>query len=144
MENKIFRDFLKKRGHKFTKERAAILQKTFSTHGHFNPESLYLTIKETGLKASRASVYRTLNLLCECGLIERSIKTEQGTLYERSFEHEHHDHMVCVSCGEIIEFYSEDLEKLQEDLCRRQNFQGVFHTLVIRGYCKKCQKKKRS
>lgn len=143
MEQKIFKEFLKNRGQRFTRARAAILQKTVSTPGHFNPESLYLKMKETGLKASRASVYRTLNLLCECGLIEKAIKTDQGTLYESTFGHEHHDHMFCVGCGEIIEFYSEDLERLQEELCEKLYFHGESHILEIRGYCKKCQKKRR-
>jgi Fur family ferric uptake transcriptional regulator len=142
MEKKIFKGFLKDRGRRFTKERAAILKKTLSYHGHFDPESLYLKIRESGLKASRASVYRTLNLLCECGIIEKVIKTEHGTTYEHTFGHEHHDHMLCVSCGGIIEFYSGDLERLQEELCRSLNFKGANHTLEIRGYCKKCQKKK--
>jgi Fur family ferric uptake transcriptional regulator len=142
MEKKMFKGFLKDRGQRFTKERAAILKKTLSYHGHFDPESLYLKIRESGLKASRASVYRTLNLLCECGIIEKVIKTEHGTTYEHTFGHEHHDHMLCVSCGGIIEFYSGDLERLQEELCRSLNFKGANHTLEIRGYCKKCQKKK--
>jgi Fur family ferric uptake transcriptional regulator len=143
MEKKIFRGFLKDRGQHFTKERAAILQKALSYHGHFDPESLYLKIRETGLKASRASVYRTLNLLCECGLIDKVRKTEHGTIYEHTFGHEHHDHMMCIMCGNTIEFYSEDLERLQEGLCNKQNFRRVNHTLEIRGYCKKCQKKRR-
>jgi Fur family ferric uptake transcriptional regulator len=142
MEKKIFKGFLKDRGQRFTKERAAILKKTLSYHGHFDPESLYLKIRESGLKASRASVYRTLNLLCECGIIEKVSKTEHGTTYEHTFGHEHHDHMLCILCGNIIEFYSEDLERLQEELCRSLNFKGVSHTLEIRGYCKKCQKRK--
>lgn len=143
MEKKIFNKFLKERGQKFTKERAAILQRIFSYHGHFDTESLYLKIRETGLKASRASVYRTLNLLCECGLIEKVTKTEHGTIYEYTFGHEHHDHMLCIGCGTIIEFYSEDLERLQENICMRQDFKGVTHTLEIRGYCKRCQKNKK-
>jgi len=143
MEKKIFNKFLKERGQKFTKERAAILQRIFSYHGHFDTESLYLKIRETGLKASRASVYRTLNLLCECGLIEKVTKTEHGTIYECTFGHEHHDHMLCIGCGTIIEFYSEDLERLQENICRKQDFKGVTHTLEIRGYCKRCQKNKK-
>lgn len=143
MEKNIFNKFLKERGQRFTKERAIILQKILSCHGHFDPESLYLKIKETGLKASRASVYRTLNLLDESGLIEKVTKTEHGTIYEHAFGHGHHDHMLCIKCGNIIEFYSEELEKLQEDICIKQNFQGASHTLEIRGYCKKCQKKRR-
>jgi Fur family ferric uptake transcriptional regulator len=142
MEKKIFKGFLKDRGQLFTKERAAVLKKALSYHGHFDPESLYLKIRESGLKASRASVYRTLSLLCECGIIEKVSKTEHGTTYEHIFGHEHHDHMLCILCGNIIEFYSKDLERLQEELCRSLNFKGVSHTLEIRGYCKKCQKKK--
>lgn len=142
MEKKVFNKFLKDKGLRLTKARAAVLHLTFSYRGHFNPESLYLKIKETGMKVSRASVYRTLSLLCECGLVERVRKTEQGTLYEYTFGHEHHDHMLCISCGEMIEFYSEDLEKIQEELCRKLHFKGVSHSLEIRGNCRKCQRRK--
>jgi Fur family ferric uptake transcriptional regulator len=142
MEHKVFKNFLKERGQKLTKEREAILKEIFSFHGHFEPETLYLQIRQSGLKASRASVYRTLNLLYECGLIDRVRKTEHGTVYECTYGHKHHDHMLCVRCGKVIEFYSEDLEALQEELCKKQQFEGTNHTLEIRGYCKKCQKKK--
>jgi Fur family ferric uptake transcriptional regulator len=141
MEKKVFGKFLKERGQRFTRERSVILQKMLSFHGHFDPESLYLQIKETGLKASRASVYRTLSLLCECGLIGRVSKTEHGTIYEHTFGHAHHDHMMCMVCGRVIEFYSEELEKLQERICKKQGFRGANHTLEIRGYCQKCRKK---
>jgi len=140
MERKVFKNFLKERGQKLTKEREAILKEIFSFHGHFEPETLYLQIRQSGLKASRASVYRTLNLLYECGLIDRVRKTEHGTIYECTYGHEHHDHMLCVRCGKVIEFYSEDLERLQEELCKKQKFEGTNHTLEIRGYCKKCQR----
>jgi len=143
MKRRIFNKFLKERGKRLTKERSLILQKTLSCNGHFDPESLYVQIKKTGLKASRASVYRTVNLMCECGLIERVSKTEHGTIYERTFGHGHHDHMLCIQCGTIIEFYSEELERIQENLCKKHSFQGASHTLEIRGYCKKCQKKKK-
>jgi Fur family transcriptional regulator, ferric uptake regulator len=143
MEKKIFGKFLKERKQRFTKERAAILQKTLAFNGHFDPESLYLGIKGTGMKASRASVYRTLNLLCECGLIDRVRKGERGTIYEQTFGHKHHDHMLCTQCGKVIEFYSEELERLQEALCMKREFKGSSHTLEIRGYCKKCGKNKK-
>ncbi len=143
MAKKIFGKFLRDRGQRFTKERDAILRKALSFRGHFDPESLYLQIRETGLKASRASVYRTLNLLCECGLIERVRKTERGTIYEQTFGHAHHDHMMCIQCGKVIEFFSEELERLQENICKGQGFNGTSHTLEIRGYCRKCKMKKK-
>ena len=143
MKKKIFSKFLKERGQRFTKERAVILQEALSFNGHFDPENLYLQIKETGMKASRASVYRTLNLLCDCGLIGRVRKSEHGTIYEQTFGHEHHDHMLCIQCGKVIEFYSEELERLQERLCKKRYFKGASHTLEIRGYCKRCRKRQK-
>ena len=116
----FFSNFLRERGFRVTKERSAILQKTLSCKGHFDPESLYLQIRATGLKASRASIYRTIGLLCECGLIGIVKKTEHGTIYENTFGNEHHDHMLCTQCGNVIEFYSEELERLQEALCKNQ------------------------
>lgn len=139
MEEELFRKLLEEKGCRLTKQRNAILQKAFSYKGHFDPESLYLEMRGKGMKASRASVYRTLNLLCECGLVEKVSKTEQGTIYEHSLGRRHHDHMVCIRCGKIIEFYSERIEKLQEKICRDQGFQGKSHTLEIRGYCRFCQ-----
>jgi Fur family ferric uptake transcriptional regulator len=140
MQQTIFRKFLEERGCRLTKQRNTILQKAVSCDGHFDPESLYMEIRKKGMKASRASVYRTLNLLCACGLVEKVSKTEQGTIYEHTLGH-HHDHMVCIGCGKIIEFYSENLEKLQDEICREQDFEGKSHVLEIRGYCGHCQRR---
>jgi Fur family ferric uptake transcriptional regulator len=142
-EEKIFTKFLNERGQRLTKERTGILRRIFSCHGHFDPETLYLQMRRTGLKASRASVYRTLNLLLECGLVERVRKTQHGSVYEYTSGHKHHDHMLCMGCGNMIEFYSADLEQLQDELCIRQGFQGESHSLEIRGYCRKCRKNRR-
>jgi Fur family ferric uptake transcriptional regulator len=141
MKKKDLSKFLKEKGFRLTKERASILQKILSLHGHFDPEDLYLQIKKTGEKASRASVYRTLNVLCECGIIEKIRKTDHGSVYEQTFGHGHHDHMHCLQCGVTLEFFSEQLEKIQDAVCKKQGFRGTSHTLEIRGYCKKCQKK---
>lgn len=141
MKEEIFRKFLKDRGKRLTRERAAILKKTSSSKGHFDPESLYLEMKKKDLKISKASVYRTLHLLCECGLIEKVRKTEHGsTIYEHTFGQGHHDHMLCTECGKVIEFYSDNLERLQEEICKEYGFQWTTHTLEIRGYCSSCQK----
>lgn len=140
MRQELFKQYLLRKGQRLTKERDAILQGAFSCSGHFDPETLYMDMKNRGVKTSRASVYRTLNLLCECGLVEKVSKTERGTIYEQALGRQHHDHMVCISCGKVIEFYSEDLEKIQEALCRERNFTGKSHTLEIRGYCGDCAK----
>lgn len=140
MEQKIFREFLGQKGLKLTRERMCVLKEVFSSHDHFDPENLYLRIRESGLKASRASVYRTLSLLVESGLVRKAIRTERGSIYEHRFGHGHHDHMICDSCGQIIEFYSEKLENIQDEICNKNKFNGVSHTLEIRGICEKCGK----
>jgi Fur family ferric uptake transcriptional regulator len=140
MESKIFQNFLGERRLKLTKERIAVLKEVFSFHEHFEPEHLYLRIKDSGSKASRASVYRTLNLLVESGLVEKVTRTEKSNVYEHTFGHTHHDHMICSGCGSITEFYSEKLENLQEEICRGNDFDGKSHTLEIRGYCTECKK----
>lgn len=143
MENKVFQNFILNKGLKRTKERLAVLKEIFSFRGHFEPEQLYLRIKDAGIKASRASVYRTLNLLVESGLVGRVARTEKGNVYEQTYGHEHHDHMICDKCGAIIEFCSQKIENLQDELCKKNNFEGTSHNLVIRGLCKKCKKTKR-
>lgn len=140
MEMELFRNFLRSTGLKLTKERNAVFREIFSFHGHFEPEDLYLRIRKSGLKASRASVYRTLNLLVESGLIEKVTQGERGTVYEHTFGHNHHDHLICDTCGEMIEFYSEKIENLQDEICRQNNFMGNNHTLVIRGSCGQCRR----
>ena len=140
MEHKIFENFLGEKGLKLTKERIAVLREVFSSHNHFEPENLYLRIKGSGSKASRASVYRTLNLLVESGLVEKVTRTEKSNVYEHTFGHTHHDHMICDGCGSIIEFYSEKLENLQKEICIGNGFEGRSHTLEIHGYCTKCKK----
>jgi Fur family transcriptional regulator, ferric uptake regulator len=134
MQQKIFREFLEEKGQRLTKERSAILQ-AFSGKGHFDPESLYLEMRKKGLKASRASVYRTLTL------VEKIGKTEHGSVYEHIFGSGHHDHMVCTRCGKVIEFFSEGLERIQEEMCRERDFRGESHTLEIRGCCRECGEK---
>ncbi len=138
MRQEIFKQYLEKKGQRLTKERCAILQEAFSCDGHFDTETLYMDMRRRGMKASRASVYRTLNLLHECGLVQKVGKTDHGTIYEQALGRQHHDHMVCLGCGRVIEFYSEHLEKVQEEICREKGFAGKSHTLEIRGYCKGC------
>jgi Fur family ferric uptake transcriptional regulator len=140
MGEKVFRQYLKGKGLKFTRERELILKAIASRYGHFDPEELYIGIRGKGLKVSKASIYRTLPLLLESGLIEQVERTEKHAHYEQTFGRTHHDHMLCISCGNVIEFYSEALEDLQNKICRKKGFEGSTHTLEIKGYCNKCRK----
>jgi Fur family ferric uptake transcriptional regulator len=95
-------------------------------------------MKSGGSKVSRASVYRTLPLLVESGIIEEVERVDKHAHYEKIPKNGHHDHMICTRCGKVIEFYSEGLEELQEKICRQKNFSGMRHSLEILGVCEKC------
>lgn len=142
-EKKIFREFLDKRGLKFTKERETILDGVFSFHGHFDPDELLIFMRNRDVIVSRASLYRTLPLLVESGLIEQVDKNDKHAHYEHIYGHEHHDHLICIKCGKVIEVFSPKLETIQNELCTKSGFQGIRHTLEIKGYCSKCRKKGR-
>lgn len=139
MHNTIFKGFLQKKGLRLTRERRAILKEIFSLHGHFDPEELLISLRKKGSRVSKASIYRTIPLLIESGLIEEVVKVDKHAHYEHIYGHSHHDHMICIKCGKVIEFHSKALENLQERLCKEDGFEGISHTLEIRGYCKRCK-----
>ncbi len=138
MEKEIFREFLYRKGLKFTKERQRILGEVFSFHGHFAPEELLRSMRSKRIQVSKASVYRTLPLLLESGLIEQVERNDKHAHYEHTFGHEHHDHLICIRCGKVIEVFSPRLEAIQNELCRSKEFEGIKHTLEIKGYCRNC------
>lgn len=135
-----FREFLKSKGLKLTKQRQIIFDEVFRHHGHLDAESIAGRLRGMGKRASRATVYRTLDLLSEAGLV-KSIRLGSK---QQSFEHvhtgEHHDHLVCNSCGMIIEFFSEELENSQDRICGEYGFCPERHTMTIFGVCAKCRK----
>ncbi len=136
---KSFEAFLKERELKLTPQRRAIFASAFGTHEHFSAETLYRWLRESNRKnVSRATVYRTLGLLVEGGFLE-SLDTGQGELlYEHILGHRHHDHLVCVDCGRIEEFYDKRIEELQEEAAQKKGFSLRSHNLRLFGTCASC------
>ncbi|WP_457622684.1 Fur family transcriptional regulator [Persephonella sp.] len=137
---KEFKHYIKKSGLKYTPQREAIFRKIISTKGHFEIEDLVHKIKTKNMSVSRATVYRTLNILKEMGLVNEVIKYGNKTIYEVALK-EHHDHLICKKCGKIIEFHSDEIEKLQDKICNKYDFKPEFHRLEIFGICKECRQK---
>lgn len=140
-EDQKFEEFLKLKELKYTSERKLILKVIFSFHKHFDVEELFEKLREQGNNVSRATIYRTIPLLIQSGLITETLHCQDKTSYENIFNKKHHDHLVCINCGKIIEFYNEKIEKLQEEVCRQHNFVPIEHRLGIKGYCEDCYKK---
>lgn len=137
-ERRLFSEFLRRRGLKTTRERSALFDEIFATHRHFDADDLVGRMRERGKKVSRATVYRTLELLNECGLVNRVRLSDEKYRYERLLVGEHHDHLVCTGCGSIIEFVDSAIEELQEAVCKRYRFHPQSHSHQIRGLCADC------
>jgi Fur family ferric uptake transcriptional regulator len=137
------REFLEPQGLKLTDERAALVREIFSRHYHFEADELLFRMKEKGLKISRATVYRTLELLVKSGMVRRVHLGEDHYHYEAvtGGKESHHDHLVCTTCGAVIEFHDEVLEQRQREICERKKFTPTFHNLQILGVCDSCHRK---
>ena len=136
-----FQTFLQTQGLKLTGERSALVREIFSIHYHFEADELLFKMKEKGLKISRATVYRTLELLVKSGLVRRVHLGEDHYHYEHVSGNSHHDHLICTTCGGVIEFHDEELERLQLAICEKKKFTPTFHNLQILGVCDSCRRK---
>ena len=139
-KKKIFRDFMATKGLKATRQRDAILDAFLASNRHMSIEELYLKLRAKNPRIGYATVYRTLKLFAESG-IAREIQFGDGqTRYEHVAEGEHHDHLVCLHCGTIIEFENETIEKLQDAVAEGYGFIIETHKLELYGTCAKCRK----
>jgi Fur family ferric uptake transcriptional regulator len=136
-----FRSYLKENGLTFTSARNAILAGIVAKEGHFDADELLDSLKKKGLKLSAATIYRTLPLFVRSGIITETLRSHGRARYEHVWGHEHHDHLECMACGSIIEFKDDELETLQNKVCRKHGFQPIEHRLGIRGICAACRKK---
>jgi len=138
-EKDLYREFLRTKGLKMTKPRLIILEAVFENHGHFNVDDLYEQIKKKHKDVSRATIYRTIPLLIESGLIKQSLRCESKDIYEHTYGHENHMHFICEKCGKIIETGYEKIAELMDELAEQENFQISEYNLGARGLCSDCQ-----
>jgi Fur family ferric uptake transcriptional regulator len=139
-----FQDFLQQQGLKLTSERTALVREIFSIHYHFEADELLFKMKEKAVKISRATVYRTLELLVKSGMVRRVHLGEDHYHYEHVTGNSHHDHLICTTCGGVIEFHDEVLEARQREICEKKKFTPTFHNLQILGVCESCRRKGQS
>jgi len=133
-----FKDILQKREFKCTPQRAAIFEEMINGHGHRECEEIYLELKKKGVNVSRATVYRTIDILVKND-IARKIEIGDGRgRYENKVNSAHHDHLICTSCGRIIEFLNQDIEDLQKKIAKRYHYKLKRHVHQLFGICKKC------
>lgn len=139
-EGGIFEDYLAACNLKHSRQREEIIDAFLTIDKHLTADELYRIIKKKNPTIGYATVYRTLRLLCGCGLC-RELKFEDGTTrYEHLYEHKHHDHLICTKCGRLVEVLDPEIERLQEKLFSAHGFYPQRHRMELYGICERCKK----
>lgn len=139
-----FKEFIYAQKGKVTGERLALLRTLYNHDGHYSVDELLELMEKQDFPVSRATVYRTLDLLVQSGLIKKLVLEGQETRYESALNSGHHDHMVCIDCHKIIEFFNPKLEQIQDEIMAQYNLKPVKHIHQLYGTCqlKDCPEKK--
>ena len=135
----LLKKALKKENLRYTKQRQFIWDEICNTDDHRDAEEIYLTLRKNGLSASRATVYRTIDVLVKNNLVRKLEIGDGPARYENKIDAAHHDHLICVICNKIIEFVDQDIEMLQEKIAKDFQFSLKRHVHQLFGICKKCQ-----
>ena len=138
-----FDEYLQSKGKRVTQQRRALVDHVFSRHEHFDADELIeqLGSQSTGAKVSRATVYRALDELVEAGLL-RKMSIGNRSVYEHDYGYPQHDHLHCTECDSLIEFRSEELERIREAVAREHGFRVTGHRFTITGVCEECAAKR--
>jgi Fur family transcriptional regulator, ferric uptake regulator len=136
--SEAFQRYLKRHGIKFTEPRRRILEAVIDLDEHFEAEQVLFALRERGQRVAKATIYRTLPLLVDCGVLKQIRFDVKQAHYEFCYGEDAHDHMVCRRCGRIVEFASDDVIALREKLAAKHRFHGISHRFQISGLCWEC------
>lgn len=134
-----FEVYLQKKSLKLTNQRRKILEKILEMDKtHFTADDLVDEFRNERPRVSKATVYRTLSVLVEPGILEEHQFGDSQKVYELSEGRPHHDHLICTSCGKILEFFNEAMEELQDKVAKGHGFHPTHHSQKIYGICQTC------
>src|SRR6476619_565010 len=137
----IFFKHLKRVGLKHTEQRDTILRTFLETRDHLSTDELHRLVKKQDPKIGFTTVYRTLKLFTECGLASEVAFHDGVARYEHQYNRRYHHHMVCTDCGTSVEFFSPEIDNLEQKIGRQHNYETTRHTFQIYGVCEDCRKK---
>lgn len=141
----VFRAYLKENKHRITPERFMVLEEIYRGDGHFDADEIFFRMKDNVSRVSRATVYNTLDLLVECGLVQRQQFGKNQSVYERSFSFQQHDHVICQQCEAVVEFCDPRIQEIKTLVEKLHGFKINGHSLHFYGECKDpvtCERKK--
>ena len=119
---------LKDEGFRFTKQRKAVWNELENSNEHHDADKIFENIKSKNISVSRATVYRTLDVLAKNKFLRKLDVGDGRIRYEAKISKDHHDHMICLETGKIIEFFDEDLENLQDKIAEKHGYKVIRHT----------------
>ena len=133
-----FRDVLRQEGLKCTPQRVVILEEVVKDRGHRECEEIYMALRQNGSHVSRATLYRTMDILVKNEFVRKMEIGDGRARYESKVDRLHHDLLICTSCGKIVEFVDHDIEDIQVQIAKRYHFILQRHIHQLFGLCKKC------
>ncbi len=133
----IFTNYLKQKQYRKTQGRYDILFEIYSIDGHFEVETLYLMLKNKNYHISRATIYNTIELLLECGLIIKHSFGNKAGSYEKAYGLKKHDHLINLNDQSVIEFTDSRIEKIANEIAEKYNFKMTHYSFTIYGTPKK-------
>jgi Fur family transcriptional regulator, ferric uptake regulator len=141
---KIFTAYLEKQELRKTPERFAILEEIYQVGGHFKAEDLAYNMQAKNYPVSRATVYNTLEILVDCGLVIKHQFGKNLAQYEKAYGYKQHDHLICTECHKVTEFCDPRIQNIQNMVEDLLNFKVLHHSLIFYGDCKNetCENRK--
>jgi len=139
-EIELLENFIREKGMRYTPQREEVLRAFLSVEKHLSADELHKIVGRKNPGIGYVTVYRTMKLLAKAGLCDEIDFGDSVTRFEHRYAHRHHDHLVCMKCGKLIEVTNVRLEKLQDELAKKNNFIPLKHKLQIFGTCVVCSK----
>jgi Fur family transcriptional regulator, ferric uptake regulator len=136
--------YMEKKGLRTTDQRKLIVETFFRADNHVSIEELLAQVRQKDKRVGYATVYRTLKLLAECGVANERRFGDGLTRYELADDATHHDHLICIECGDITEFEEPRIEELQEVVARSHGYELRLHKHELYGVCPRCQRVRRN
>tara|TARA_Y100000758_G_scaffold151094_1_gene107153 strand:- start:303 stop:731 length:429 start_codon:yes stop_codon:yes gene_type:complete len=130
---------LKKEGLRYTQQRQSVWDELCATNDHRDAEEIYLAIRQSGLNVSRATVYRTIDVLVKNKMVRKLELGDGRARYEHKVNATHHDHLICIQCGKIEEFMDEVIESRQDAIVKKIGYKLVRHIHQLFIICSECE-----
>lgn len=134
-----FRQYMRDRNLPLTHQREAVASALFHSQEHLSVEDVEAVLRTKAVRVGKATVYRTLDLLVRAGLASERDFGDGFKRFEPRGITSHHEHLICVDCGKVVEFTSERIERMKSLIADEHGFRHHHHRLEIYGVCRECQ-----